>query len=449
MENQDINTEFSSFIKTYSKENPSQRLKDIAERRNIDLNKLDASSLSNPDADYKAMQIWKKAQDDLRKLIDPMSNTLWELAFKYFSDIFFGGESDDEKKEAISDECGLPENRIDAEEELEDRVKEKICETSYTIGGNTYTLFSQEDAASKTPEQLCDELEARVNEMGSIIDQDADDRSVYNDVQTNLTFGELFKAMAAFLDKKVGAILKNGNMPIYKFSYDAEADCLVGRHIRTGLEVITVTPNINDEDDTGPIDDLICDINVAGLGITEFTNPLYQYNKDMVEVLDYITKHRRYAPGDDGEYNISGVKGSEVPALVYTAIQEWQATTTACRTISKAWNDAIERNGSENVEELKNQVRRNELHNSLAHSSGYSTNHPEYYQEEKEEREARANKVAPKLDADGNFKPEDMSEVIRKANVALGGPLEFTPEELDAIDGIDDGSESEEPDDRV
>lgn len=457
MSNQDINTEFSSFIKTYSKENPSKRLSDIATRRNIDLNKLDSSALDNPDADYKSKRIWENALADLKQLIDPMPNTLWNLAFKYFSDIFMGGESDEEKKEAISDELGLPENRIDAENELAERVKEKICETSYVINGTELTLTSQEDAQNKTPEELCQDIESRISEMGELIDQDRADHAVYNEVQTNHTFEDFFKALAAFLDSKVGAVLKKKGMPTYKFAFKEEdgAVFVTGTHIGTGLEVIKVSPNINDEDDTGSIDDLLCDITVAGLGIADLSDPLHQDVNDMSQVLDYITRHRKYAPGDDGEYDISGVKGSEVPALVYNAVQDWQATTTACRTVNNARNDAYERLGKDGMMELDNQVKLNSWYRDLGNSNGYSTKFPEAYKNKDNQFNERVKVAEPKVDKNRNFTEDDISDVLNKLQIKLNGKTEdgqlFSPDELAALDDLPDDTPSngDDTDDRV
>lgn len=439
MNNQDINTEFSSFIKTYTKENPSTRLSEIAKRRNIELSKLDANSLSNPDADTKAMRVWGQAKSDLEKLIDPMPDTLWNLAYKYFSDLFLGGETDEEKREAISDECGLPDNRIDAENELAERVKEKICATEYTIGGNELTLFTEDEAQSNSIEDLCDILDERMSKMNEIIDQDTQDHMVFNDVQKNITFEEFFKALAAFLNQKVGAVLKTkDNFPIYGFSYDEEGRCLKGCHNRTGMEVVIVSPNINDEDDTGPIDDLLCDISVAGLGIGDLENPVHRNTKEMGEVLTYISMHRQYEPGDDGEYEITGVKGSKVPELVYNAVQDWQATTTACHIVTNEWNRAKDLLGQENMSALQDNVRRNEYYNSLANSNGISTAYAESYKKKKADREARAEDVSPKVNANGEFRPDDISDVIKKAQSALGGPLEFDEEDLRDISGIED-----------
>lgn len=458
MNNNDINTEFSSFIETYTRQNPSKRLSEIAKRRNIELSKLNLSSLKNPDADAKAMSIWRQAKSDLKLLIDPMSSTVWNLAYKYFSDVIFGCESDAEKKEAISDEFQLPATRIDAENELKNIIKKKVCETSYTIAGNTYELFSNEDAVSKTPQELCNDIDDRLTKMSSILDQDAKDRDVYNDVQKNHTFEDYFIALAEFLDKKVGEILKNGNMNIYKFSYDAKTNSLVGKHIRTGLDVVNVSPSIGDEDDTGPLADLICDIDVAGLGLPE-THPLLTDTKEMTEVISYKTRHGIYSPGEDGQYTIPGVKGSEVPSIVYNAVQDWQATSSACHTVTKAWTDAHELLGEERMDDLKANVYRNQMVRDLSKSKGYSTKHPEVYKDEVDELNTRANLVKPKVDRSGKFQDDDISNILSKVQIALSGKTAdgsiFTDEELEYLDGIDDEieyeveSELETPDPRV
>lgn len=459
MNNQDINTEFSSFIQDFTRSNPNKRLSEIAERRGIELGKLDASSLSNPEADYKAMSVWRQAKDDLKQLIDPMSSTLWNLAFKYFKDDIEGIDGEEDKKEAISDLCGLPENRIDAENELKEIVKEKICETSFTINGNTLTLFSEDDAQSKTPEELCEDIDERVSEMSAIIDQDAQDRSVYNDVQKNHTFEDFFRALAAFLNMKLGKILKKGNMNIYNFSYDENTECLVGRHISTGIDVITVTPDIEDEDDTGSISDLICDIDVAGLGLPD-SHPLYTDTKDMAEVIDYITRHRRYSPGKNGQYTIPGVRGSDVPALVYNAVQEWQATATACHQSAIAYSNATTLLGKENLGKLQDELSKTATEKSLGNSKGYSSIMPEYHKKISDEMEERAKFLEPKIDDNGNFTDEDFSKALQKVHIALNGKdangnyltdeekdaaNALTPEEIDLWFGGDNKNE----DDRV
>ena len=457
MNNQDINTEFSSFIQDFTRSNPNKRLSEIAERRGIELGKLDASSLSNPEADYKAMSVWRQAKDDLKQLIDPMSSTLWNLAFKYFKEDIEGIDGEEDKKEAISDLCGLPENRIDAENELKEIVKEKICETSFTINGNTLSLFSEDDAQSKTPEELCEDIDERVSEMSAIIDQDAQDRSVYNDVQKNHTFEDFFRALAAFLNKKVGETLKKGNMNVYNFAYDENTESLVGRHVSTGIDVITVTPNIEDEDDTGSLSDLICDIDVAGLGLPD-NHPLYTDTKDMTEVIDYITHHRKYSPGKDGQYTIPGVRASEVPATVYNAVQEWQATATACHQSAIAYANAATLLGTGNLGKLQNEVSTTSTISELAKSKGYSTVMPEKHQQTLDGLEASAKLAKPDVDAKGNLTKNDFSKAIAKIHIALDGKDAngnyLTPDEREGLknltpEDIESLFTDDKPDDRV
>lgn len=457
MNNQDINTEFSSFIQDFTRSNPNKRLSEIAERRGIELGKLDASSLSNPEADYKAMSVWRQAKDDLKQLIDPMSSTLWNLAFKYFKEDIEGIDGEEDKKEAISDLCGLPENRIDAENELKEIVKEKICETSFTINGNTLSLFSEDDAQSKTPEELCDDIDDRISEMSAIIDQDAQDRSVYNDVQKNHTFEDFFRALAAFLNKKVGETLKKGNMNVYNFSYDENTESLVGRHVSTGIDVITVTPDIEDEDDTGSLSDLICDIDVAGLGLPD-NHPLYTDTKDMTEVIDYITHHRKYSPGKDGQYTIPGVRASEVPAMVYNAVQEWQATATACHQSAIAYANAATLLGTGNMGKLQNEVSTTSTISELAKSKGYSTRMPEKHKQTLDGLEASAKLAKPDVDAQGNLTENDFSKAIAKIHIALDGKDAngnyLTPDEREGLknlspEDIEALFTDDKPDDRV
>lgn len=451
MNNQDINTEFSAFIKDFTKKNPSKRLSDLAAKRQIDLNKLNDSTLRNPEADSRAMGIWKQAQKDLRKLNDPMSSTLWNLAYKYFHEELDGITDDTEKKEAITDLCGLPENRIDAETELKDILKEKICETTVTINGNTWSLFTEEDAANKTPDELCAELDNRMKEMYAIFDADAEDRSTYNEIQKNHTFEDFFRALAAFLNMKVGEILKTGKMNTFNFTYNDKETCVIGRHNK-GLEVITITPDISDEDDTGTTDDLICDIDVAGLGLPEH-HPLHEDTKDMMEVLAYINRHRTYSPGDDGQYTIPGVKGSEVPAIVYDAIQDWQATASACKTVASAWTDANELLGDAKMNDFRQDVNETAFYRERANVKDPSYDMGEYYKQKEAEREERFELVKPKFDDNGNYDEDDINHVLKQIQITLGGKTAdgeiFTDDELDALADVDDGEPDEGPDDRV
>ena len=451
MNNQDINTEFSAFLTDFNKKNPSKRLSDLAAKRQIDLDKLNDSTLRNPEADSRAMGIWRDAQRDLRKLNNPMSNTLWYLAYKYFHDELDGITDDAEKKEAISDLCGLPENRIDAENELKEIIKEKICEKEVTINGNTWSLFTEEDAENKTPDELCAELDKRMKEMSVIFDEDAEDRNTYNEIQKNHTFEDFFRALAAFLNMKVGEILKSGKMNTFNFSYNDKDTCVIGKH-HSGLEVITITPDISDEDDTGPTDDLICDIDVAGLGLPKY-HPSYEDTKDMMEVLSYINRHRTYSPGDDGQYTIPGVKGSEVPAIVYDAVQDWQATASACKTVAMAWTDAHELIGDSKMNEFKSDVNQTKFYRDRANVKDPSYDMDEYYKNQEAEREARSELVEPKIDDKGNYNDDDISHVFKQLQITLGGKTAdgdiFTDDELDSIADVDDGEPDEEPDDRV
>lgn len=428
LDTQDINAEFSEYFANA----PKASLVEIAKRRLGPKNdkvtdddyqnevtnfiKGMPSTLHHPDADSTVRPVWKKALADLQQLIEPMPDTVWQLAYKYFPDEVEFCETDKDKQGAISDTFGLPKNSIDATNQLKDIVKEKICETPFTIRKNKMTLFSPAEAQSKTPKELCDKIQDNINQMTSYLDDYESDFKTYREARQTNTFADYFRALAGFLNKKFAEILrdKDGNR-IYNVVYDENNNRLVCNHIVRQLEVITVMPNISDEDDTGNPEDLICDINVAGLGLPE-VNPSVHDTRDMMEVQTYIMEHGKYSPGKDGQYSITYVKGSEVPAIVYKALQEWQATSTACGIIAKGWENArITMGGSENLDDLKRAFSANKVLQDLGNStSKISAKYPKVFSDEIDKLNKQANVVKKRIG-----KKEDVSQAISELQAAL------------------------------
>lgn len=453
---QDINTEFRSFLAAY----PKASLVEIAKRRigeqgeketddayqqriadcvknmspatqpGADLNNLPLSSLSNPNSDKTVIPVYQKAIADFKKLISPMGDDIWELAYKYFPKVVKRCKTESDRREAISDEFGLPENRIDAENELKDVVKEKICKTKFKFRKQDMTLFSKTEAQNSTPQELCDNLEEKVKEMTNILEQDEQDHFAYREaVSAGHTFPEFFSMLAEFLTKKLAETKKHKDgTAIYKFIYDEDNECVEGRHSELGITVITITPNITDEDDTGTADDLMCDISVSGLFLPE-SHPTMRNVRDMMEVQRYIVEHSKYTPGPSGEYTIDYVKGSEVPALVVKAVEDWGAGTYACTTIAKAMNKAKETvGGDENMAMFQHELNSNlDTRTYGKTTSGITTKYPERYANEIDELNQRAKIVKPK-----GGKPGDISQYISELQAKLRDGLGWeTPENDD------------------
>ena len=450
--NQGINTEFRRFIATY----PKASLVEIAKRRVGEQgeNETDAeyqqrildcvnnmsptikpgeepiSSLSNPNADKNVIPVYQKAIGELKQLIAPMGDEVWNLAYKYFPKVVRRCKTESDKMEAISDEFELSENRIDAENELKDIVKEAICKTPLIFRKQKMTLFSEDEAMNSTPQELCENLEEKVNEMTNIIEQDEQDQFAYRDAMSaDLTFPELFTMLADFLTKKLAETKKsNSGTPIYKFNYDEDNECVVGKHSERGVTVITITPNITDEDDTGTADDLMCDISVSGLLLPE-SHPAIRNVRDMMEVQRYIVEHRKYTPGPSGEYTIDYVKGSEVPAYVVKAVDDWGTGTYAVTTIANAMNKARETvGGDENMYTLLSDLNSNmDTLNYAKTKSGITTKYPENYANYINKIKRRASIVKPK-----GGKPGDISQYISELQAKLRDGLGWeTPKDDD------------------
>lgn len=450
--NQGINTEFRSFIATYPKaslvaiakrrvgeqgENETaaeyqQRILDCVNNMSptIKPGAEPISSLLNPNADKNVISVYQKAIGELKQLISPMGDEVWNLAYKYFPKVVKRCKTEEDKRQALSDEFELPDNRIDAENELKEIVKEAICKTEFMFRKQKMTLFSEDEAINSTPQELCENLEEKLNEMANIVDQDEQDNLAYREaLSADLTFPELFAMLADFLTKKLAETKKSKNgTPIYKFNYDEENECVVGKHSERGVTVITITPNITDEDDTGTADDLMCDISVSGLLLPE-SHPTIRNVRDMMEVQRYIVDHRKYTPGPSGEYTIDYVKGSEVPAYVVKAVDDWGTGTYACTTIANAMNKAKETvGGDENMDSLLSAFRFNQdTSNHAKTKSGITTKHPERYANDINELKRRANIVKPK-----GGKPGDISQYISELQAKLRDGLGWEePEEDD------------------
>lgn len=450
--NPGINTEFRRFIATY----PKASLVEIAKRRVGEQgeNETDAeyqqrildcvnnmsptikpgeepiSSLSNPNADKNVIPVYQKAIGELKQLIAPMGDEVWNLAYKYFPEDVRGCKTESDKMEAISDKFELSENRIDAENELKDIVKEAICKTEFMFHKQKRPLFSEDEAMSSTPQELCENLEEKLNEMTNIIEQDEQDQFAYRDAMSaDLTFPELFTMLADFLTKKLAETKKSkSGPPIYKFNYDEDNECVVGKHSERGITVITITPNITDEDDTGTADDLMCDISVSGLLLPE-SHPAIRNVRDMMEVQRYIVEHRKYNPGPSGEYTIDYVKGSEVPAYVVKAVDDWGTGTYAVTTIANAMKKARETvGGDENMYTLLSDLNSNmDTLNYAKTKSGITTKYPESYANDINKLKRRASIVKPK-----GGKPGDISQYISELQAKLRDGLGWeTPEDDD------------------
>ena len=179
-------------------------------------------------------------------------------------------------------------------------------------------------------------------------------------------------------------------------------------------------------------------------------NPTVADSKDMTEVMDYVSRHRQYAPEDNGEYTIPGVKGMDLPSYIYNALQDWQATATACLSVANAWKSAQELVGDDNMQSLKNRVRDVEYERNMGNTKGYSTSYPETHLKTFNKMKERAEYVSPKVDEDGNFIDEDVSNALKNVQIALGGSTPdgdvLTPEELNSIFGldIDDGTDDDD-----
>lgn len=292
------------------------------------------------------------------------------------------------------------------------------------------TLFSEDEAMNSTPQELCENLEEKVNEMTNIIEQDEQDQFAYRDAMSaDLTFPELFTMLADFLTKKLAETKKSKNgTPIYKFNYDEDNECVVGKHSERGVTVITITSNITDEDDTGTADDLMCDISVSGLLLPE-SHPAIRNVRDMMEVQRYIVEHRKYTPGPSGEYTIDYVKGSEVPAYVVKAVDDWGTGTYAVTTIANAMNKARETvGGDENMYTLLSDLNSNmDTLNYAKTKSGITTKYPESYANDINKLKRRASIVKPK-----GGKPGDISQYISELQAKLRDGLGWeTPEDDD------------------
>jgi hypothetical protein len=200
MENQDLNEQFASFIKT-----TKDSLNDISRKRSIPLDQLGAKHISTPDVDYGLFRVWQQALSELKQLKDPMPNSLWTIAYKYYRPYFdfTKDERSNTKRiwqQALSDLSKLIEPTggwesidplvdiairvfsddlamCDTEDEmrtevldmcnedaatLADMLRDEICKTRYKLGGKVYKLFPKAQADNDSIETLCSTLESRL-----------------------------------------------------------------------------------------------------------------------------------------------------------------------------------------------------------------------------------------------------------------------------------------------
>ena len=149
----------------------------------------------------------------------------------------------------------------------------------------------------------------------------------------------------------------------------------------------------------------------------------------MMEVQRYIVEHRKYNPGPSGEYTIDYVKGSEVPAYVVKAVDDWGTGTYAVTTIANAMKKARETvGGDENMYTLLSDLNSNmDTLNYAKTKSGITTKYPESYANDINKLKRRASIVKPK-----GGKPGDISQYISELQAKLRDGLGWeTPEDDD------------------
>lgn len=450
MINQEINPqEFNAAFKAYLDKAPKSSLVAIAKRRlgipvDEDSDEFQAhanqyrqdianfiagmpATLHHPESDPKVAAVYRQALDDLSQLTDNLNpNAVWNMAYKYFPDEIKGCRSDDDKRDAIIDAFELPEEDIDAEQELKEIVKNKICETEFTFQGEGYKLFTEAEAQNSTPADLCLNLKKKLTNMSGSIDEDNSDFKIYREARRGHTFADYFRFLGQFLEMKIDEALEKH---VYSFVFDPDSESLIGTHIDTSLEVITVSPNIDDEDDTGNPENMLCDISVAGISLPEH-HPALRDARDMMEVQRYIMEHGKYAPGRNGEYSIDGVAGSEVPAIAYKAVLDWATAATICKMSTESWKKAREIIGGDTfMDDLKSEVGVNKMYRDYGNATdGISPSGAAGYKKEYNNIRRRANAVKPKIG-----KPEDVSKALGELQSKLRNGIgwDFNEEDED------------------
>lgn len=429
MEKQDINSQFSSFFDNYNKTTPNERLSEIASRRNIELGNLNAATLRNPDSSPDALRVWKKARFDLNSLIEPMSSTIWKLAYKYFPEALSDVRhmnNEQEKKDAIKAYLFLSENNIDAENELKDQLKAKICETEYTINGEQYPLVEADFAETKTPKELVDELDKRIKDMHNVFDEDDKDLNTLSEVRGHIhTYKEFLKALAKFFNQDSGATMKTTNAngtetTELKYDYvDQPSPRLICRTVTKSIPVLTVSPIIRNDAAPGKIDSLLFSIKVEGIGLPD--NSSIIDSGSQTELGYYIRRHRAYSPNDDGGYTVSGVRGTNVPSIVYNAVRDWYKTATACEILDKSYTSVEELLGPDSMNDFRRAESANSWERDMANSKGaLSTSYPEIHQRRVKKFEDRANVSRPKMN-NGVYTKDDISNMLSKIKAKLDG----------------------------
>lgn len=450
MINQEINPqEFNAEFKAYLDKAPKSSLVAIAKRR-LDIPDDEESdefqahanqyrqdianfiagmpaNLHHPESDPKVAAVYREALADLSQLVDNLNpNAVWNLAYKYFPDDIKGCRSDDDKRDAIIDAFELPEEDIDAEQELKEIVKNKICETEFTFQGEEYKLFDENEAQNSKPEKLCEKLQNKLKDMSGSIDEDNGDFRIYRESRGSHTFADYFRFLGQFLEMKIDEALEKH---VYSFVFDPDSESLIGTHIDTSLEVITVSPNIDAEDDTGSPENMLCDISVSGLSLPE-NHPSLHNARNMMEVQRYIMEHGKYAPGRNGEYSIDGVAGSEVPAIAYKAVLDWATAATICKISSESWKKAREIIGGDKyMDDLKREVDTNKMYRDFGNATeGLSPSGAAAYKKAYNDIKKRANAVRPKIG-----KPEDVSKALGELQSKLRNGIGWDFNEEDEV----------------
>lgn len=453
MNNQDFNTEFKSFLGKYIQNNPNQVVSDIAARRNLDPKQVNASLLHSADADYGALRVWRSALEDLEQLINPMTSTLMRLAFKYFPDSLADVQhmpNTPDKEQAVFDALLIDEgSTIDNENALKNLIKEAICEKEYTINKVSYPLFKPEDAQANSPETLCENLKVAISDMYGLFDSDAKDRSDYKAATENHTYVSFFKALAEYLNSKsdttMGTAGENGNIASRELKYvyeDNPNPRVVCRTIKEDKPVLTVSANRSYSKNTGAPENLICNVRVDGINLPDKDS--ITSSGATLQLDTYKAKHRAHGPSENGEYSIVGVRGDTLPAVIYSAVQDWYATAMACDVLDKSYDSARDKVGKAAMYDFDLNESNNIYFRDKGNTKGkFTTQDPEIYKTEHERFKAKAAVSTPKFGQNKRYSKHDitsmLNNVVSKVSKTMDVGAFLDPSTLHDIFDVDDG----------
>lgn len=315
----DFNNEFGKYHEQYKKSHPDTSLTDLTTRYGIDPETLSEETIekSYNEKFTDIGTVAKKMKSDLEKLADdPMENEVWTLAEKYYSDKFSPRDSSQDKRKAIVSTLKLPENNIDALNELKKKLKIKICASKYNNG--TKYIIPVMDAIRLPIKEIIGILDDKISGQSNLAEQHYKDIDTYKRISSGDEAGVFMQSLSEYMETVINENLKS-KMLSYLVKYvpgDKETGGYPAIDVTessTSKLIIEIIPSGKPSEDGK----LRFDVEVTGIDLPE--EDIVTGTKNLVSFLDYKKRHGQNSR-QDGGYEMLGISQDDIAEKAISAI---------------------------------------------------------------------------------------------------------------------------------